>query len=38
MYPRTESNTPIHTGGGLIKSHYWIEIPLKLNSDKSVSV
>ena len=22
MYPRTESNTPIHTGGGLIKSHF----------------
>ena len=21
-YPRTESNTPIHTGGGLIKSHF----------------
>ena len=31
MYPRTESNTPIHTGGGLIKSHFWLEIPLKLN-------
>ena len=30
-YPRTESNTPIHTGGGLIKSHFWLEIPLKLN-------
>ena len=29
MYPRTESNTPIHTGGGLIKSHFWLEIPLK---------
>ena len=23
-YPKTESNTPIHTGGGLIKSHFWI--------------
>ena len=21
-YPRTESKTPIHTGGGLIKSHF----------------
>ena len=21
-YPKTESNTPIHTGGGLIKSHF----------------
>ena len=30
-YPRTESNTPIHRGGGLIKSHFWLEIPLKLN-------
>ena len=31
MYPRTESNTPIHTGGGLIKSHFWLEILLKLD-------
>ena len=31
MYPRTESNTPINTGGGLIKSHFWLEIPLKLD-------
>ena len=31
VYPRTESNTPIHTGGGLIKSHFWLEIPLKLD-------
>ena len=30
-YTRTESNTPIHTGGGLMKSHFWIEIPLKLD-------
>ena len=30
MYPKTESNTPIHTGGGLIDSHFWLEIPLKL--------
>ena len=29
--PRTESNTPIHTGGGLIKSHFWLEILLKLD-------
>ena len=29
-YPRTESNTPIHTGG-LIKSHFWLEILLKLD-------
>ena len=30
-YPKTESNTPIHTGGGLINSHFWLEIPLKLD-------
>ena len=30
-YPRTESNTPIHTGGGIIKSHFWLEIPLKFD-------
>ena len=30
-YPKTESNTPIHTGRGLIKSHFWPEIPLKLD-------
>ena len=24
-YPKTESNTPIHTGGGLITSHFWLE-------------
>ena len=29
-YPKTENNTPIHTGGGLITSHFWLEIPLKL--------
>ena len=22
-YPKTESNTPIHIGGGLITSHFW---------------
>ena len=26
-----ESNTPIHTGGGLINSHFWLEILLKLD-------
>ena len=31
-YPRTESHTPIHKGGGMIESHFWIEIPLKLNN------
>ena len=30
-YPKTESNTPIHTGGGLINSHFWLEILLKLD-------
>ena len=25
-YPKTKSNTPIHTGGGLITSHFWLEI------------
>ena len=29
-YPKTESNIPIHTGGGPITSHFWLEIPLKL--------
>ena len=29
-YSKTESNTPIHTGGGMITSHFWLEIPLKL--------
>ena len=31
MYPRTESSIPIHTGGGLIKSHFLVEILSKLN-------
>ena len=31
MYPKTESNTPIQTGRGLIKSHFWLEILLKLD-------
>ena len=30
-YPKTASNTPIHMGGGLIKSHIWLETPLKLD-------
>ena len=29
-YSKTKSNIPIHTGGGLITSHFWLEIPLKL--------
>ena len=32
IYPKTESHTPIHTGGGMIESHFWIEIPLKLDN------
>ena len=28
---KTESHTPIHTGGGLINSHFWLEILLKLD-------
>ena len=31
-YPRTESHTPIHTGGGMIESLFWIEIRLKLDN------
>ena len=31
-YPRMESHTPIHTGGGMIDSHFWEEIPLKLDN------
>ena len=27
-----ESHTPIHTGGGMIESHFWIEIPLRLEN------
>ena len=30
-YSKTESNTPIHTGEGLINSHFWLEILLKLD-------
>ena len=31
-YLKTESHTPIHTGGGMIESHFWIEIPLILEN------
>ena len=31
-YPKTESHTPIHTGRGMIGSHFWIEIPLRLEN------
>ena len=31
-YPKTESNTPIHTGDSLMKSNFLIEIPLTLDN------
>ena len=31
-YSTTKSTTPIHTGGGTIESHFWIELPLKLDN------
>ena len=31
-YPKTKSTTPIHTGGGTIELHFWIEFPLKLEN------
>ena len=31
-YPKTKSTTPIHTGGGTIESHFWIELSLKLDN------
>ena len=31
-YPEMENHTPIHTGGGMIESYFWIEIPLKLDN------
>ena len=31
-YPKTESHTAIHARGGMIESHFWIEIPLKLDN------
>ena len=37
-YPKMESHTPIHTGGGMIKSHFWIEIRESNNSDKNISM
>ena len=29
--PEQKVILPLHTGGGLIKSHFWLEIPLKLD-------
>ena len=31
-YPKTESHTTIYTGRSMIASHFWIEIPLKLDN------
>ena len=32
-YPKMESHTPIHTGGGMmIESHFWTKIPLRLEN------
>ena len=31
-YHTTRSTTPIHTGGGTIELHFWIELPLKLDN------
>ena len=31
-YSKTESHTSIHTGKGMIESHFWIEIPLRLEN------
>ena len=31
-YSKTKSTTPIHTGGSTIESHFWIELPLKLEN------
>ena len=31
-YPKTKSTTPICMGGGTIKLHFWIELPLKLEN------
>ena len=31
-YPKIKSTTPIHTGGGTIESHFWVELPLKLDN------
>ena len=31
-YPKAKSTTHFHTGGGAIESHFWIELPLKLEN------
>ena len=37
-YPKTKSTTPIHIGGGTIESHFWIELPLKLEKQVQIKV
>ena len=32
IYPKTISTTPIHIEGSTIESHFWIELPLKLEN------
>ena len=32
LQKKAKSTTPIHTGGGTIESHFWIELPLKLKT------
>ena len=32
VYNKHPSHTPIHTGRGMIESHFWIEIPLRLQN------
>ena len=31
-YPTMKSTTPIHTGGGTIELHFWIELSLQLDN------
>ena len=31
-YPKTKNTTPIQVGGGTTESHFWIELPLKLEN------
>ena len=37
-YPTTKSTTSIHTGGGTVKSHFWIELPLKLDNNQTIQI
>ena len=31
-YPKTKRTTPIYTGSGTIKLHFWIELPFQLEN------